>query len=48
MVGQDATSLQLMLDALHRFTHEGGTLIFTSHDPGVASVLKPQVISLSA
>ena len=48
MVGQDATSLQLMVDALHRFTQAGGTLIFTSHDPGVATVLKPQVIAMTS
>ena len=46
MVGQDPTSLSLMLQALKLFTDEGGTLIFTSHDPGVAEVLKPRVISI--
>lgn len=47
MVGQDATSLQLMLAALKEFTAQGGTLIFTSHDPGVAAVLQPQVVELA-
>ncbi len=46
MVGQDPTSLSLMLKALKLFTDEGGTLIFTSHDPGVAEVLKPRVVSI--
>ena len=48
MVGQDATSLELMLGALKIFTEKGGTLIFTSHDPGVTAVLKPQVIVLQS
>ena len=47
MVGQDATSLQLMVDALHRFTQEGGTLIFTCHDPGVAAILSPRIIEIA-
>jgi energy-coupling factor transporter ATP-binding protein EcfA2 len=46
MVGQDATSLQLMLDALQRFTRQGGTLLFTSHDPVVETLLKPKVVAL--
>ena len=46
MVGQDPTSLSLMLQTLKTFTDRGGTLIFTSHDPGVAKVLTPRVISL--
>ena len=46
MVGQDPTSLSLMLEALKLFTDKDGTLIFTSHDPGVAEVLKPRVISI--
>lgn len=46
MVGQDATSLHLMLAALKEFTDQGGTLIFTSHDPSVAAVLQPCVIDL--
>lgn len=46
MVGQDATSLELMLNALKTFTAGGGTLIFTSHDPGVAAALHPRVIPL--
>jgi energy-coupling factor transport system ATP-binding protein len=44
MVGQDNSSLQLMLQALHGFTREGGTLIFTSHDPSVAAILEPKVV----
>ncbi len=46
MVGQDPTSLELMLTALKTFTEEGGTLIFTSHDPGVTTVLHPRIIFL--
>ena len=46
MVGQDPTSLELMLEALKTFTAAGGALIFTSHDPGVATVLNPQIISI--
>jgi ABC-type Mn2+/Zn2+ transport system ATPase subunit len=47
MVGQDATSLELILNAiLKRFTDKGETLIFTSHDPGVAAVLNPQIMGL--
>ncbi len=46
MVGQDLTSLGLMLQALRAFTQEGGTLIFTSHDPGVVAVLNPYVLAL--
>ncbi|NER80549.1 MAG: ABC transporter ATP-binding protein [Leptolyngbya sp. SIO1D8] len=47
MVGQDATSLALMLGVLKTFTAKGGTLIFTSHNPGVANVLQPRIIPLS-
>ena len=47
MVGQDATSLELMLRAIKTFTDKGGILIFTSHDPGVAAALKPQLIQIS-
>lgn len=46
MVGQDATSLSLMLSTLKTFTDAGGTLIFTSHDPGVATVLNPRVVTI--
>jgi len=46
MVGQDATSLELMLKALRTFTEEGGALIFTSHDPKVATMLQPHIIAL--
>ena len=48
MVGQDATSLDLMLKALKTFTDNGGTLIFTSHDPGIASVLNPNIITIKS
>ena len=44
MVGQDPTSLALMLGVLKEFTINGGTLIFTSHDPSVVDVLKARVI----
>ena len=47
MVGQDPTSLSLMLQTLKTFTDQGGTLIFTSHDPGVAKGLNPRIIALS-
>ncbi|NEQ42825.1 MAG: ATP-binding cassette domain-containing protein [Leptolyngbya sp. SIOISBB] len=46
MVGQDPTSLALMLTALATFTEQGGTLIFTSHDPGVVEQLDTRVIPL--
>ncbi|KST69390.1 ABC transporter ATP-binding protein [Mastigocoleus testarum] len=46
MVGQDPKSLALMLDVLKNFTGNGGTLIFTSHDPSVVDVLKARVIPL--
>ncbi len=46
MVGQDPTSLELMLNVLKNFTQANGTLIFTSHDPSVVAILKPHVISL--
>jgi energy-coupling factor transporter ATP-binding protein EcfA2 len=46
MVGQDATSLALMLRTLKTFTDAGGTLIFTSHDPGVMTVLNPRVVTI--
>ncbi|MGD1940895.1 MAG: ABC transporter ATP-binding protein [Leptolyngbyaceae cyanobacterium] len=47
MVGQDPTSLEWMLNVLTTFTQQGGTLIFTSHDPGVAERLQPRATSLS-
>ena len=47
MVGQDPISLEWMLTVLQIFTQQGGTLIFTSHDPGVAERLQPQAIVLS-
>ncbi|MFE4106799.1 ABC transporter ATP-binding protein [Almyronema epifaneia S1] len=46
MVGQDAASLALMLQALKTFTQQGGALIFTSHDPGVAEILQPQIVAI--
>ncbi len=48
MVGQDAASLSLMLAVLRRFTQAGGTLIYTSHDPGVTTVLQPRILTLPA
>ncbi|NER21430.1 MAG: ATP-binding cassette domain-containing protein [Symploca sp. SIO1B1] len=47
MVGQDPTSLTLMLQTLKTFTEQGGVLIFTSHDPGVAKILNPRVVQLT-
>ena len=44
MVGQDPKSLALMLDVLKEFTCNGGTLIFTSHDPSVVEILKARVV----
>ncbi len=46
MVGQDAMSLELMLRCLKIFTDRGGTLIFTSHDPGVTKILQPKIVRL--
>lgn len=46
MVGQDPKSLALMLDVLKNFTGNGGTLIFTSHDPSVVDVLKARVVNV--
>ncbi len=46
MVGQDTTSLELMLSTLKNFTDNSGTLIFTSHDPNVAAVLTPHVVTI--
>ncbi|MFB6277714.1 MAG: ABC transporter ATP-binding protein [Halothece sp.] len=46
MVGQDATSLELMLKALKIFTDKGGALIFTSHNPKIATILQPHIINL--
>lgn len=48
MVGQDATSLELMLKTLKTFTDEGGALIFTSHNPKIATILQPHIITLDA
>jgi len=45
-VGQDPTSLALMLDVLKAFTQHGGTLILTSHDPQVAEALNARVINI--
>ncbi|MDJ0696989.1 ABC transporter ATP-binding protein [Mastigocoleus sp. MO_188.B34] len=47
MVGQDPKSLALMLDVLKEFTCNGGTLIFTSHDPSVVEMLKARVVLVS-
>ena len=46
MVGQDPNSLALMLDVLKEFTCNGGTLIFTSHDPSVVDLLKARVVHI--
>lgn len=46
MVGQDPHSLNLMLAILKTFTTQGGTLIFTSHDAGVAAILQPRVVTI--
>ena len=46
MVGQDPRSLTLMLQTLKAFTDQGGTLIFTSHDPGVAKTLDGRVVAI--
>lgn len=48
MVGQDPRSLALMLAVLQDFTQQGGTLIFTSHDPIVAEVLQAQIVPIIA
>ncbi|MGK7876798.1 MAG: ABC transporter ATP-binding protein [Xenococcaceae cyanobacterium] len=46
MVGQDPKSLMLMLNVLKNFTNQGGTLIFTSHDPLVAEVLEARIVPI--
>ncbi|ASC73462.1 ABC transporter protein [Halomicronema hongdechloris C2206] len=46
MVGQDATSLALMLETLKTFTDQGGALIFTSHDGAIATALAPEIIAI--
>ncbi|MEO0532406.1 MAG: ATP-binding cassette domain-containing protein [Cyanobacteria bacterium P01_A01_bin.123] len=46
MVGQDPQSLALMLQTLKTFTNQGGVLIFTSHDPGVAKRLGGRVVAV--
>ena len=45
-VGQDAQSLQLMLNLLRTFTQRGGTLLLTSHDPAVAKLLNARVVEV--
>ncbi|BAU12315.1 ABC transporter ATP-binding protein [Leptolyngbya sp. NIES-3755] len=45
-VGQDPTSLSLMLNLLKQFTQAGGAVIVTSHDPQVANRLNARVIKL--
>ncbi|MBE9010094.1 ABC transporter ATP-binding protein [Pseudanabaenaceae cyanobacterium LEGE 13415] len=45
-VGQDQTSLNLMLELLKQFTHSGGAVIVTSHDPQVTNRLNARVIQL--
>ncbi len=44
MVGQDPSSLALMLNVLRDFTRQGGTLILTSHDPIVAHSLQARIV----
>jgi energy-coupling factor transport system ATP-binding protein len=46
-VGQDPHSLGLMLQVLQQFTHQGGALILTSHDPIAAVALQARQIDLS-
>jgi len=46
-VGQDARSLQLMLNLLRSFTEAGGTLLLTSHDPAIAELLDARVIKVN-
>ncbi len=46
-VGQDPYSLALMLQVLQQFTHQGGALILTSHDPMAAAALHARQIELS-
>ena len=46
-VGQDPHSLGLMLQVLQQFTHQGGALILTSHDPIAAAALQARQIVLS-
>jgi energy-coupling factor transport system ATP-binding protein len=45
-VGQDPHSLGLMLQVLQQFTHQGGALILTSHDPIAAAALQARQIDL--
>lgn len=45
-VGQDATSLNLMLELLKRFTQAGGAVIVTSYDPQVANALGAKILTL--
>ncbi|MBE9061119.1 energy-coupling factor ABC transporter ATP-binding protein, partial [cf. Phormidesmis sp. LEGE 11477] len=45
-VGQDAQSLQLMLNLLRTFTQAGGTLLLTSHDPAVAELLNARIVEV--
>jgi energy-coupling factor transport system ATP-binding protein len=46
-VGQDPHSLGLMLQVLQKFTHQGGALILTSHDPIAGTALQARQILLS-
>lgn len=47
VVGQDPTSLLLMLRVLQQFTRQGNALILTSHVPLAAEALDARVIALS-
>lgn len=46
VVGQDPSSLTLMLHVLKQFTQQGGTLILTSHDPLAATALNARILEL--
>lgn len=46
-VGQDPLSLELMIHALQIYIQGGGTLIFTSHDPGVEKMLNARCIQIA-
>ncbi|MEM6520267.1 MAG: ABC transporter ATP-binding protein [Cyanobacteria bacterium P01_C01_bin.70] len=46
-VGQDAQSLELMLNLLQTFTQSGGSLLLTSHDPAVAELLNVRVVEMT-
>lgn len=45
-VGQDAKSLDLMLEMLRQFTQFGGAVMVTSHDPQVVNSLNAAIVTL--